>query len=125
MNASHFAIWATIALLLLSLGASVWHIWKLHIRVAKLNRWAVAYVPYMTTKLKGQEDQAQADLKPLRDFILNGSQDFNKRLIQLETDNKVIPPPKRDEDDDPLNGPRSWTAQAAAAERAAGVRTIA
>lgn len=125
MNSSHFAIWVTIALLLLSLGASVWHIWKLHIKVAKLDRWATAYVPYMESALKSQESRIQADMKPLRDFILKGSQDFNKRLIQLETENKIITPPKRDEDDDPFNGPRSWTSQAAAAERAAGVRTVA
>lgn len=125
MNASHFAIWAAIALLLLSLGASIWHIWKLHIKIAKLERWAAAYVPFAESALKNQESRIQADLKPLRDFVISGSQDFNKRLIQLETENKVIPPSKRDEDDDPFNGPRSWTSQAAAAERAAGVRTIA
>ncbi len=49
---------------------------------------------------------------------------LNKRLIELETENKNTPPQKSD-DDDPYGGPRSWSAQAAAAERGLGVRSDA
>lgn len=49
--------------------------------------------------------------------------DLNKRLVTLETENKDIVPKKKD-NDDPYSGPRSWSAQAAAAERAAGVREM-
>lgn len=47
---------------------------------------------------------------------------FNHRLIQLETENKTFTPKKRDDDDDPLGGPRSWASVASAIERAEGVR---
>ena len=49
--------------------------------------------------------------------------ELSKRLVDLETENKITPPKKRDDDDDPFVGSRSWAAQAAAAER--GERSIA
>lgn len=50
---------------------------------------------------------------------------ISERLISLETENKTTAPVKKDEDDDPYAGARSWSAQAANAERGAGVRSNA
>lgn len=53
------------------------------------------------------------------------SGDMNKRLIFLETDNVDLSKKPERDDEDPFTGSRSWTAQAAAAERGAGVRLSA
>lgn len=53
------------------------------------------------------------------------SGDMNKRLVSLETDNKDLTAKPPRDDEDPFTGSRSWTAQAAAAERGAGVRLSA
>lgn len=71
-------------------------------------------------------------LSPIHDLVVATAENFklrmediNSRLINIETENKTTAPVKRDEDDDPLSGSRSWSAQAAAASRALGADYIA
>lgn len=117
MSASHFIIW-TILLFLLAVNAVIgWKLHQLHsgqnqqsgeseqiiVRLTAVERWAAAYAPFMD----GRTD------------------DLNKRLIQLETENKEIVTRKRDdESEDPFSGSRAWVTQATAASRAAGVEYI-
>jgi hypothetical protein len=77
-------------------------------RITSLQSWASSWVTFQEKIAKSHD--AKVD-------------ELNKRLIELETENKTTPPKKHD-DDDPLGGPRSWNAQAMAASRGEGVEYI-
>lgn len=145
----HFYIWAAIVGIATGTGAAGWFLRKLWVNSGAITGLIEGVLAqYLDTKTsQGFLNNAQAtfnadvetrtaSLKAWADsysaFYEHASRlqservdDLNKRLIQIETENKTITPEKKDEDEDPFNGPRSWAAQAAAAERGAGVRVIA
>lgn len=117
MSATHSFIWTCIAVLaayscfvtiyvrqLRSYGSAM------ESRIASLKAWADSYVAFHADASKQQSTRFE---------------DLNFRLIQIETENKPTAPVKNNEDDDPFSGARSWTSQAAAASRGAGVEYLA
>lgn len=134
MSADHFFIWSGIATVCVGLIAAAVRIRQLRdatyailarlmaaekrsesicsdldLRISKLKAWSDSFVA-LHEHISRQES-ARVD-------------EINVRLVNLETENKPIVPEKPD-DDDPFAGPRSWAAQAAAAERGSGVRSLA
>lgn len=110
MSASHFVIWGMILVSFFTNAFIGWYVrqlWnaekqrnlamdQLLKRLTPLERWSSAFAQF--------------------------GEDLSKRVIAIEISNKGLTAlrPKEDEED-PFSGPRSWQAQAAAAERAEGV----
>ncbi len=75
-----------------------------------------------------QIDELRKNNHVIRDLVMAASEnynlrmdEFNKRLVDVETDKQITVKPRSDEDD-PFSGASSWSAQMAAAERGTGVR---
>jgi hypothetical protein len=120
MQTPHFFIWCGISILFIGSCVIAWCVYELRSgqslankkaedslnRIVSMERWAKSWLEFQEHLSKAQSTRCD---------------DLNSRLIQLETENKNIPPVKR-EDEDPFTGSRSWAAQVAAAERGEGVR---
>lgn len=116
-----FVIWCGIVLLCAVAAFAGWYVRQLWIghaelrreneqilvRLTSIDRWAGAFVAH--------SDKRSIDIE-------TRTESLNKRLAALETENRPTKIPKAEESDDPFSGPRSWAAQAAAAERGEGVR---
>lgn len=152
MGASHFFIWAGISIVLLGVAATGWYLrqlWlgqdstgkeidraisqqvtgdrELGVRIAAMEEWAKSYAAFHERASRQQSDHVGAlefNINSLREATIARFDGLNKRLVSIETENKEVVLKKRDEDDDPFAGPRSWAAQAAAAERGSGVRSV-
>lgn len=123
MQSAHILIWAAILVVVVM----VW------VTLSAINRTLKELRVGLATTQK-ELDQIDASLKALQSWSAsfvafhenvsrqysNRTDDINRRLIQLETQNKTLDPVKK-EDDDPYSGPRSWAAQSAAASRGLGV----
>lgn len=86
----------------------------------------------MQANINSVADSMADKLSPMHELVVAASENFtlrfdelNSRLVDLETENKTTAPVKREEDEDPFSGSRSWSAQAAAASRGSGADYIA
>ena len=132
MQAAHFFIWCGITVLVVVYAVLGWRVIQLRRgsamtsgridqvlgeigksnvnfgnKIATLELWASSWVAFQESLAKRNDSEIDK---------------LNKRLIELETENEITPPKKND--DDPLDGPRSWSAQAMAASRGEGVDYI-
>lgn len=139
MSLSHFVIWTVVAVTATSVGIVGWYARQLWIGLSAINARVESAILDQDRIQKGMESLREtvldvaARLKTLEAWAASWVafqesvskqqsarvDDLNKRLVDIETENKITAPVKRDDDDDPFGGPRSWSAQAAAAERGA------
>lgn len=152
MQSAHFFIWCALAILITGSCVIVWcvvQLWRgaaainerldrvlgeleksntgLSNRIGGIESWSASYVKWSQNESGVQSERIsgiETSLSSFRESTLLAREDMNKRLISLETENK-IPAPRRRDEDDPLSGPRSWSAQAAAASRGEGVELVA
>ena len=110
MFGSHFLIWCGIIFSVVSNAVIGWKWRQLKLGQDQFSREREQFLLRLTAM-----ERWSGAMAPFVDSL-------NRRLVSLETENTEITPKKRDEDEDPFSGSRAWVSQAAAIERAAGVR---
>lgn len=111
-----FFVIAVIALQTVSICVLAWYLCKhgeLLVNQARLNNQLLARIEAIESRNAVMDRWAGS----FGEF----AGDMNKRLVSLETDNKDLTSKPQRDDEDPFTNSRSWTAQAAAAERGARV----
>jgi hypothetical protein len=135
MQSAHFLIWCGIAILIAAYCVLVWYVRKLWLDIEGISkrlgaaaselesdRTAIAEIGKSVTALQTWATSYAAFHENASRQYSARVDDLNGRLIQIETENKTPLPKKHDDGDDPLGGPRSWSAVASSIERSEGVR---